>query len=80
MRVPCEYCLRDQWLAGFKRGAREGLREREREILLCPNFVGSLDAPTTAKYGAVKNMRAAASVAILRFKGNIVLIVETLRR
>ena len=35
------------------------------EILLCPNFAGSAEAPTTAKYGAVKNARAAASVAIL---------------
>ena len=30
-----------------------------------PNFVGSEEAPTTAKYGAVKKARAAASVAIL---------------
>lgn len=33
-------------------------------ILLWPNLVGSDEAPTTAKYGCVKNARAAASVAI----------------
>jgi hypothetical protein len=27
----------------------EGETEREGEVLLCPNFVGSEDAPTTAK-------------------------------
>jgi len=40
-------------------------RERGGEVLLCPNFVGSEDAPTTAKYGAAKKARAAASVAIV---------------
>jgi hypothetical protein len=34
-------------------------------VPLCPNLVGSLEAPTTAKYGAEKKVRAAASVAIL---------------
>jgi hypothetical protein len=35
------------------------------DVLLCPNFEGSEDAPTTAKKGAVKKVRAAASVAIV---------------
>lgn len=34
------------------------------DVLLWPNFVGSLDAPTTAKYFAEKNARAADSVVI----------------
>lgn len=44
--------------------------EKKREarkyynLLLCPNFAGSEDAPTTAKYGEEKKVRAAASVAI----------------
>ncbi len=37
----------------------------EGYILLCPNLVGSLEAPTTAKLGEEKNVRTAASVAIL---------------
>lgn len=36
-----------------------------RYILLWPNLVGSLLAPTTAKYGAEKKALAAASVVIL---------------
>lgn len=35
-----------------------------RDVLLCPNFVGSLDAPTTANWGEEKKARAAASVAM----------------
>jgi hypothetical protein len=38
--------------------------DKERDILLWPNLVGSLLAPTTAKYGAEKKALAAASVAI----------------
>lgn len=34
-------------------------------VLLWPNLVGSEDAPTTAKCGERKKVRAAASVAIL---------------
>ena len=40
------------------------MAQQIKDILLWPNFVGSLLAPTTAKYGAVKKALAAASVAI----------------
>ena len=36
---------------------------RASNILLCPNFDGSLEAPTTANWGEEKKRRAAASVA-----------------
>jgi len=39
--------------------------KRERGVLLWPNLVGSLDAPTTANCGAEKKAFAAASVAIV---------------
>ena len=41
------------------------LRWRRGELLLWPNLVGSLDAPTTANCGAEKKAFAAASVAIV---------------
>ena len=37
------------------------------ELLLCPNLLGSVEAPTTAKYLEEKNLAAVASVAILSF-------------
>lgn len=37
-------------------------------VLLCPNLVGSDEAPTTANVGEEKNVRAAASVAILKIR------------
>ena len=40
-------------------------REGGRETTLVAEFRGSEDTPTTAKYGAAKNARAAASVAIV---------------
>lgn len=57
--IPCEYC---SILVGDVLLTKLNLWVDE---LLCPNFVGSLDAPTTAKCGAEKNPLAAASVAIL---------------
>lgn len=36
-----------------------------RLILLCPNFLGSLLAPTTANCGEEKNIFAAVSVAMI---------------
>ena len=53
----------------------KGNREREMysllggrlNVLLWPNFAVSEEAPTTAKYGAVKKARAAASVAMFFF-------------
>ena len=73
MGVPGEYWLvalvmgwvGKMGLRGRRAGGEEGKRRKGKgDVLLCPNFVGSEEAPTTAKYGAVKNARAAASVAI----------------
>jgi hypothetical protein len=43
---------------------------------MCPYLLGSLDAPTTAKYGEEKKARAAASVAILGEVRNYLFVDE----
>lgn len=48
----------------LKAGTDGYSNDKERDILLWPNLVGSLLAPTTAKYGAEKKALAAASVVI----------------
>ena len=37
------------------------------QVPLCPNLAGSLEAPTTAKLGALKKFFAAASMLYVRF-------------